>query len=63
MNRDKWMSIGKGALIALGGFAVTFLANDVIPQIDQSNTSGMLAVAIISILINVIRKSIQPSSQ
>lgn len=60
MNQEKWISIGKGALIAFGGFAASFLLNDVIPQIDQSNTGGMLAVAVISVLINAIRKAIQP---
>lgn len=51
-----WKKIGIGFLIAAAGFAISYVTQSVIPQIDQTNTSGMLAVAGFSVLVNFLRK-------
>lgn len=52
-----WKKIGIGALIALGGTLLTYF-QDVFAQIDFGEYQ-MLAVAINSVIINIIRKFLQ----
>lgn len=60
MSREQWVSVGKGGLIALGGFVAAWLSTEIIPKIDSSNTGGMLAVAVLSFVINFLRKATTP---
>lgn len=53
-----WKKIGTGAWIACLGFLITYAGQSILPQIDQTNTTGMLAVAGISVAINFLRKLI-----
>lgn len=56
MSQEQWTKIGKGALIALAGFAAAYITSAVIPQIDQTNTLGMALVAVFSIAANTLHK-------
>ena len=55
-----WKKILKGAMIALGGALITYLA-DTIPTIDFSPEIKPLIVAIASVFINAIRKWLETS--
>jgi hypothetical protein len=56
LSRDDLWKIGQGFLVALAGFVLAYVSGTIIPQMDQTNTSGMLAVALFSVVVNVLRK-------
>ncbi len=56
-----WKKIGKGAMIALGGALLTYLA-DTIPTINLSPEIKPLVVALFSVLINAGRKLIKDNN-
>lgn len=56
MTQEQWLKIGKGSIIAFAGFASAYIASSIIPQIDQSQTLGMLLVAVFSIVANALKQ-------
>ncbi len=48
-----------GFLIAAAGFVSAYVTQSIIPQIDQTGTSGMLAVAGFSVLVNVLQRLVR----
>jgi len=57
MSKDQWLSIAKGAGIAVSGALLTFAAEMVIPAMQASGSATLLSVAVIaSVLVNVARK-------
>ena len=61
LNKAELKSIGKGALIAGGGAVCTYLLGnvDAIASAILSDTEGILATtAVLSIVINYIRKAV-----
>ena len=57
MSREEWLSIAKGAGIAVAGALVAFAADIVIPAMQASGSAGLLTAAVIaSVLVNVARK-------
>jgi hypothetical protein len=55
-----WKSIGRGALIALAGAALTYATTIVIPAMEASGNATLLtAAAFASVAVNVIRKSLE----
>jgi hypothetical protein len=57
LDKEKWISIGKGLLIALGAAAATYLAT-LSTQMDFGPFTPMI-VAGFSVAINYIRKAIE----
>lgn len=58
-----WKAIGRGALIALAGAALTFASTEVIPAMQTSGNATLLAVAAFaSVAVNVIRKALEPKT-
>lgn len=51
MNKNDWVKVGKGLLIALGGTALTYIT-DIIPTIEWGEYKPIV-VAISSVLINL----------
>jgi len=63
MTREDWISIGKGAGIAVAGALLTFASTAIIPAMQASGSAKLLAVAAIaSVAINVIRKQVMPKN-
>ena len=57
MNREQWIKIGKGALIAVGGALLTYSAEFVIPALEDTGHAALLILAAAaSVSINVARK-------
>ena len=55
-----WGSIGRGALIAIGGAALTFAATTLIPAMQASGNATLLAIAAFaSVAINIARKALE----
>jgi hypothetical protein len=55
-----WKSIGRGALIALAGAALTYATTIVIPAMEGSGNATLLtAAAFASVAVNVLRKSME----
>ena len=55
-----WASIGRGAVIAIGGAALTFAATVVVPAMQASGNATLLTVAAFaSVAINVLRKYLE----
>ena len=55
-----WKSIGRGALIALAGAALTYASTIVIPAMEGSGNATLLALAAVaSVAVNVIRKALE----
>jgi len=55
-----WRSIGRGALIALAGAALTYVSAAVIPAMEGSGNATLLtAAAFASVAVNVIRKALE----
>jgi hypothetical protein len=55
-----WKSIGRGALIALAGAALTYATTIVIPAMEGSGNATLLAVAAFaSVAVNVLRKAME----
>ena len=57
LNKEKWISVGKGLLIAVGGAAATYLAT-ITTQLDFGPFTPMI-VAGFSVAINYIRKALE----
>lgn len=57
MSPEKWLKVGKGALIALAGAALAYATEAVIPMLNGSSNAVVLALgAAASVLVNVARK-------
>jgi hypothetical protein len=57
MSKSDWLSIAKGAGIAVAGALLAYGADFLIPAMQSSNNAVLLAVAAIaSVAINVARK-------
>jgi hypothetical protein len=55
-----WKAIGRGALIALAGAALTYVSAAVIPAMEDSGNATLLtAAAFASVAVNVIRKAME----
>jgi hypothetical protein len=55
-----WRSIGRGALIALAGAALTYASTALIPAMEASGNATLLAAAAFaSVAVNVIRKALE----
>lgn len=60
MNKTEWIKIAKGAGIAIGGAALTYAAEIVIPAMQQSGSLVLLATsASLAIAINIGRKKFE----
>lgn len=56
MNRQDWIKVGKGALVAAAGAALAYMSTDVIPGLEQSSGTGEFLAAALAVLINAARK-------
>jgi hypothetical protein len=57
MSRSDWLSIAKGAGIAVAGALLAFGAEVLIPAMQSSNNAVLLAVAALaSVAVNIGRK-------
>jgi hypothetical protein len=55
-----WKSIGRGALIALAGAALTYATTIVIPAMEGSGNATLLTLAAFaSVGVNVLRKAME----
>ena len=54
MNKEALVKVGKGALIAGAGAALTYLL-EAVPGLDLGQSTPIV-VALLSVLVNVIRK-------
>jgi hypothetical protein len=59
MDREKWIKIGKGALIAVGGALVSYVSAQVVPQLNSATVPGAVLVAVVPVLINMARKYLE----
>ena len=55
LSKSDLRRIAKGAALAAGGAAVTFLAAEVLPEIDGSTVAGAVTAAVASTLLNAAR--------
>ena len=60
MTKEQMMVYARSLAIALVGFALAWVTDNVIPKIDQSNSMGMAMVAFWSVFANFVRKQIWP---
>lgn len=56
LNGADVVAIVKGAGVAAGGALLTYLATEVVPNLDQSTMLGATVAGIASIVLNVVRK-------
>jgi len=57
MSKSEWLSIAKGAGIAIAGALLAFAGDVLIPAMHASGSATLLTVAVIaSVLVNVARK-------
>lgn len=63
MDREKWIKIGKGALIAVGGALVSYLSAQVVPQLNSATVPGAVLVAVAPVLINLARKYLEQAGE
>ena len=55
-----WKSIGRGALIALAGAALTYASTVVVPAMEGSGNATLLTLAAFaSVAVNVLRKAME----
>ena len=54
---DDWLRIGKGFLIAAGGFAAAFITTTVIPALaaDTTSVTNMALTAVFGVVVNALR--------
>ena len=57
MTQEKWLKIGKGALIAVAGALVAYIP-EAVTSVDWGSYTPFV-VALASILVNALRLSIQ----
>lgn len=55
MDSSEWKQYGIDFAIAVGGFTASWLFTDLLPKIDQSNTTGMLTAAGIVVVVRFLR--------
>ena len=59
-----WKSIGRGALIALAGAALTYASTVVVPAMEGSGNATLLtAAAFASVAVNVLRKALEQKNE
>jgi hypothetical protein len=64
MSKSEWLSIAKGAGIAVAGALLTFAAEAVIPAMQGSGSATLLTIAAIaSVMVNVARKYMVATSE
>ena len=57
LNLQDLTSVGKGALVAVGGAILTALASISVPALDlNANTQTLITVVILSVIVNITRK-------
>ena len=56
LTRDDLLKIAHGAALAAAGAAVTFLAAEVVPHLDDSTAAGAAVAAVASVALNALRK-------
>jgi hypothetical protein len=56
LNRNDMLSVLRGALLAAGGALVTYLATEVVPNLDEGTTLGALIAGIAATALNLLRK-------
>lgn len=61
LNIDNWKKIGKGALIAGAGAALTYLAQNLTGLDFGQHTP--LVVAVLSVVVNYVRKALTESTE
>lgn len=55
-----WKSIGRGAMIALAGAALTYATSVVVPAMEGSGNATLLTLAAFaSVAVNVLRKALE----
>ena len=62
LDQTDLTKIGKGALVAIGGALVAYLAT-VIAHLDQSTVQGALIAAVGGVLINAARKWLNDNTE
>jgi len=55
MDSSEWKQYGIDFAIAVGAFAATWLSTDLLPKIDQSNTTGMLVATGVVVAVRFLR--------
>ena len=57
MAADDWGRVGKGFLIAAGGFVAAFITTNIIPALaaDTTNVTNMALTAAFGVVANAIR--------
>jgi hypothetical protein len=59
-----WKSIGRGALIALAGAALTYASTVVVPAMEGSGNATLLTLAAFaSVAVNVLRKALEQKNE
>ena len=57
MSKAEWLSIAKGAGIAIAGALLAFAGDILIPAMHASGSATLLTVAVVaSVIVNVARK-------
>lgn len=57
MSADDWKKVGIGFLIAIAGAALAFIAEHVIPLLNEAeNQWFMLLAALLAVAVNFLRK-------
>jgi len=57
MSKAEWLSIAKGAGIAIAGAVLAFAGDVLIPAMHASGSATLLTVAVVaSVVVNVLRK-------
>lgn len=56
MTREQWIKIAKGAGIAIGGALLAYVADAVVPFLDDHPIYGPAIAGVASIFINAARK-------
>lgn len=59
MSKEYWLSIGKGALVAMAGALLAYLGTVSETISDDSTTQGAMAGAVLAVLANIVRKFLE----
>lgn len=63
LNKESWLKIGKGALIAGTGTALTVLVSQGIPELASSGATGAIVASLLSVLANYALKALNTSKE
>lgn len=59
LNRERWVKIGKGFIVAVSGASLGYLTTFVLPELDQSGQAGAILAVVGAQIANYLKQILE----